>query len=385
MAKQVPNSQVFGRNSRKNTGAAAGGNAGKGGNAGNGGNAGKNGKGGNAGGDKNTPVVGPYSRDYFTERQIRANAEREANLGLVPVERIREDYAREAAGADVLGQSFNDMLAKQAAQNAATLQSFNTATQGGVGSGIVQAAGAGAVQQQAAVPMIASGEVSRLKGDVRARETETVKKRREDFRTALLDSERKQREAEREKQAVRIETAASEAALGYKYKEAERDQANKDRSAAQAQQRIDFQIQKYDTGSVEDAVKGASDVLKMLSKQTGKGGWKGEIRFTDPLDPTKTAKIPVDNPVDYNPRNKTPKQNEEFWRKYLKSRGVTVTGPIDRGGLARGTAGAQGVASDFLNSYVQQGYSRQEAYNILSKTPWFGANAAAAARALQEA
>ena len=353
----------------------------------------KDGK-GKGGGKGNKPVVlGPYDQPYLTQRQIREEQRRRAAEAVEPLSAIESRYAREREGATRISESFQEMLARQAAQNLAAQQAIQAAS-GGAGSALTTGAVTATTQEQAAVPKFAAGEGVRLQRDVTERESEARRQRQADFRKYLAGAGEDIRSEEKEKQAARIERAAAAQAynidLAKLNAQAAKDaqkQSNWERSFALQQQRED-RLASNDTGNINDLIPTIDDIATESSVQKGGGGWMGTIQYEDPRT-GETAELKIEQPVDFDPKGKSLKARQNFWRSYVASAiGVSpqeIAGTVGTGALARGEGRrpAATVAKEMLDYLQNLGYSKSEAYQALMKTRWGGVNAKAVAAAMR--
>lgn len=334
---------------------------------------------------KNQRVVpGPFDRPYMTNQQLRAEAKRRAQTSVRPLTQIEKEIEKERAGATAITESFADMLARQSAQNLAAQQAIQGASSG-AGSALTTGAITGATQEAAGVPLFAAGEGVRLQREVEARGQEEKRARNEAFRKNLAVFEQQVRDEEFEKQASRIEAAAAEKAYGIDLAEMQRKQANEDRNYALALRREE-RLSQADTGNINDLIPTIGDIAKEASVQKGGGGWQGNISYIDP-ETGERETLDVSN-VQFDPKGKSLKQRQDFWKKYVAraiGADAAMIDSVGTGSLTRGEGKKNpvDVARDLLDYVTALGYTRQEAYAAILKTVWGGANAKAVSAALR--
>lgn len=336
---------------------------------------------------KRPTVVGPYDRPYRTEKQVEREAQRLAQGAVEPVSSIESRYGREREGATRITETFQDMLARQAAQNLAAQQAIQAAS-GGAGSALTTGAITSTQQTQAGVPLFASGEGVRLQRDVAERESEARRQRQADYREYLAKFRQSVREEEKEKQAARIERAA--AAQAYNIDLAKLDaaaakdaqqQSNWERNYQLALQR-EQRLANADTGNINDLISTIDDIAKEASVKKGGGNWQGDISFIDP-ETGERETLPVSNVrLPYDPKTASKATKENFWKNYVaKAIGANAAdiGSVGTGALTRadGKAPAGEVAKQLIDAVMAQGYSRQDAVAAILRTVWGGANARA--------
>lgn len=343
------------------------------------------GNGGKGKGGKGPTVVGPYDRPYLTEKQIAREARIRARESVETPESITKRYDTEQAGATAIGESFEEMLARQAAKNLAAQQAIQGAASG-AGSALTTGAVTGTTQAQAGVPLFAAGETVRLQRDVASRRSEAEKQRAEDYRKNLAVFREGVRSEEKEKQAARIEREA--AAKAYDIDLAELDA----KAAKDAQQQLNFErnyqlalqreqrLANADTGNISDLVSTIDAIAKEASVRKGAGGWQGTVSYIDP-ETGERESMDVTG-VQFDPKGKTPQQRQAFWRNYVAKAIGAQAADIDSvgtGALARGEgkAPAGEVAKQLIDAVMAQGYTRQEAVSAILRTVWGGANARA--------
>jgi len=330
-------------------------------------------------------VVGPYDRPYLTDRQIAREARIRAGESVETPESIAKRYEVEETGARAIGESFEQMLARQAARNLAAQQAIQGAA-GGAGSALTTGAVTGTTQAQAGVPLFAAGETVRLQRDVAGRRSEAEKQRAEDYRKNVAAFRESLRGEEKEKQAARIERAAAAQAYNIdlaqlnaaERKEAQR-QSNWERNyqlAAQREQRL----ANADTGNINDLISTIDDIAKEASVRKGAGGWQGTISYIDP-ETSERESMDISG-VQFDPKGKTVQQRQSFWRNYVAraigANAADITS-VGTGALARGEgrAPAGEVAKQLIDAVMAQGYSRRDAVAAILRTVWGGANAKA--------
>jgi hypothetical protein len=335
---------------------------------------------------KNQPaVVGPYDRPYRTEKQVEREAQRLAQGAVEPVSAIESRYGREREGATRITETFQDMLARQAAQNLAAQQAIQAAS-GGAGSALTTGAITSTQQTQAGVPLFASGEGVRLQRDVAERESEARRQRQMDYREYLAKFRQSVRDEEKEKQAARIEREAAikaydidRAELDAKAAKDAQQQSNWERNYQLSLQR-EQRLANADTGNINDLISTIDDIAKETSVRKGAGGWQGAISYIDP-ETGERESMDISG-VQFDPKGKTVQQRQSFWRNYVaKAIGANPAdiGSVGTGALARGEgkAPAGEVAKQLIDAVMAQGYSRQEAVAAVLRTVWGGANARA--------
>lgn len=350
------------------------------------GKGGKNkGKGGKGKGGKGPTVVGPYDRPYLTERQVAREARIRARESVETPESIAKRYDTEQTGAQAIGETFEEMLARQAARNLSAQQAIQGAASG-AGSALTTGAVTGTTQAQAGVPLFAAGETVRLQRDVAGRRSEAEQQRAEDYRKNLAVFREGVRGEEKEKQAARIEREA--AAKAYDIDLAELDakaakdaqqQSNWERNYQLSLQR-EQRLANADTGDIKSLISTIDDIAKEASVRKGGGGWQGDVSFIDP-ETGERETLPVSN-IQFDPKGKTPQQRQAFWRNYVaKAIGANPAdiASVGTGALARGEgkAPAGDVARQLIDAVMAQGYTRQEAVGAILRTVWGGANARA--------
>ncbi len=344
------------------------------------------GKGKGKGNGKNTVVVvGPYDRDYLNDREVARETRRRTQESAVSPEEIKRQYDREQTGATALGETFEQMLARQAARNTAAQNAIQTAS-GGAGSALVTGAVTGAQQEQSAVPLFAAGETARSLRDVSSRRSKAEKDRADTYRKNLAIFGEQVRNEEREKQAARIEREAAIKAYDIDRRELEQKASNEafDRSYKNAQYNLAVQreqrLANADTGNIDDLVGTLDDIAKEASVRKGGGGWQGDISYIDP-ETGERETLPVTN-VNFDPKGKSLQQRQAYWRNYVaKAIGANPAdiGSVGTGALSRGEgkAPAGDVARQLIDAVMAQGYSRQDAVRAVLRTVWGGANARA--------
>jgi hypothetical protein len=124
--------------------------------------------------------------------------------------------------------------------------------------------------------------------------------------------------SEREKQAAQIEGAATAKAYDLKAKDYERDVYESDRDYNLQLAKFESDLQKNNTGDVNDLIPTFSSIFKESSKKKGTGAYEGEVTFTnDENDKQETVKV---SGVVFDPSNKTPAQRDQFWKNYIQKK-----------------------------------------------------------------
>lgn len=337
--------------------------------------------------EQKEPVPSPYDTPYLNRRQFRREQIQRATDAVEPISAIESRANRERAGATAVTQSFQDMLARQSAQNTAAMNAIQQAS-GGAGSALVTGAVTGEQQRAAAIPLYSAGIGNELQRDIAQREADARKERSQSFRDYLYKSGADIRDEEREKAATRIETAAAEKAYGLDLAKYNRDIMESDRNYDLASARVQAMFdrsaasdEKSIISLIDNAAKAA---LKGSGGKKGTGKWSGSISFMD--SNRETVTIPVKNPVNL-PKNNSTAARDKFWADYVKRMtGKVPVGKVNRSGVAEVTktgggstdAAAQAVADGLLS----KGYTPEEAYALILRSSFGIANAAAVRRAL---
>lgn len=330
-------------------------------------------------------VVGPYDRDYRTDREVAQAARQRALESVENRDAINRRFDTEQTGAQKIGESFEQMLARQAARNTQAQTAIQGAS-GGAGSALTTGAVTSSAQAQEAVPLFAAGETARMMRDVTGRRADALKERDQKYRSNLAIFGEQVRDEEREKQAARIEREAAIKAYDIDRRELAQKADNEafDRSYKNAQYNLAVQreqrLANADTGNVDDLVSTLNDIAKEASVRKGSGGWQGDISYIDP-ETGERESIPVSG-INFDPKGKSLQQRQAFWKNYVaKAIGANPadidsvgTGALSRG---EGKAPAGDVARQLIDAVMAQGYSRQDAVRAVLKTVWGGANARA--------
>lgn len=335
--------------------------------------------------NKNKKIIpGPYDTPYLNKRQREQKAQRTASDAVESVQVIEDRRRREAAAAAGISKSFGDILREQANAQASRLAAIQGAAGQNVGAGALAGSIAGEVQAAEAAPRLSAGRGVELAADVEGRATTARKERAQDFRKYLTQAREDVETSEREKQAARIETAATAKAYDLKQKDYERDVYESDRNYNLSLAKYESQLAKADTGQIDDLIPTFSTMAKELSSKKGTGGYEGEITYTDSRD-GKQKKIDVSG-VAFDPANKSQAQRDAFWKKYVeKKTGAKISGvpvrTVERGTTKRAPSE---IAEMMFDSAGTLGtFSQQEIYNAIMRTPFGMMNAAAVREAYQ--
>lgn len=340
-------------------------------------------------GNRGPVVVGPYDRPFYTPREERQEIIRRTREATVSPEEIRRQYEREQAGASLIGQTFQDMLAQQASRSLAAQQAIQGAS-GGAGAALTTSAVTSAQQAGEAVPLFAAGETARSLRDVASRRSEAEKQRAEDYRKNLAIFGQAVRDEEREKQAARIEREAAIKAYEIDRKNLEQKAADKAFSQNLALANYNLAVQREqrladaDTGSIDDLIKTIDDVARESSVVKGGGNATATVSWYDGREQKTISKNVTNVKLPYDPKTASNETKQKFWKNYVvKQFGVDPL-DVDRVGVSnykREDARAKpvDVARDLIDYIMMlpSGYSRADAVSAILRTPWGGANAKA--------
>lgn len=342
---------------------------------------------------KKKPAKGPYSRPYLSDKELQQEQRRRAQEATVPITAIEERERLGTAGAQAIGESFQDMLLRQARQNQAAMQAIQQAS-GGAGSAITTSGVTSAQQAGEAVPLIAAGQAAGLRADVLEKGREERRQREADYRKNLAYFGEDLRKAEAEKQAARIEAAAAEKAYGFKLKELEYKNAAADQRQSNWERDYALKVQREnrlaanDTGNINDLIPTIGNIAKEMSTRKGAGNWSGTLSYYDPIK-DKTVSVDIENvSTPFDPKTVSEAKKQTFWKNYLvKNKGVlpeNISGNVGRSNFTRGDVAANpvDVAKSLFEYLGGLGYSRQDAYSAILRTPWGGVNARAISAAL---
>jgi len=330
-----------------------------------------------------TPVVGPYDRAYLTQRQKDKKAVTDATAMTLSAADINRQYEAETKGAEALNTGYASAIAAQQAANAQAMGTIQGAAGQGVGSALLTGAAASDALGGEGAALASGAYSANVLKDIFGRKNEAQTNRTIDYKANLGKQRALQDTKEEEKNAARMENAASQAAYNYKYKEADRAQRNSDRTYNLALDRFNLAVQKAakdSSGSIKNIGSFIDNFVKTAAKGGGSkasGPYFGEATYTDSAGKVHT--VPVKD-VPFNPANKTKAQRDAFWSKYLTGQGYDVftIGPrnVNRGNTSEDTA------QYLFEGLTGPGYNLtpQEAYTAILKSVWGSQNAAVAGR-----
>jgi putative cofactor-binding repeat protein len=189
---------------------------------------------------------------------------------------------------------------------------------------------------------------------------------------------------EEEKQAARLETAATNKAYDIKQQQYDRSVYESDRNYELDVAKYQSDLAKVATGQIDDLIPTFTTIAKDSASRKGTGGYEGEVTYTDPRD-GKQKKITVKG-VNFNPANKSAAQRDAFWKKYVEDKtGTTISGNVirnvERGSTKRPPREIAKIMFDSAGALGQ--YSSAEIFQAIMRTPFGMMNAAAVREAYQ--
>ena len=330
------------------------------------------------------PVVGPYDRDYLTQRQKDKNAVTDASAMTLSEADINRQYDAETKGAQALNTGYAEAMAAQQAANAKAMGTIQSAAGQGVGSALLTGAAASDALAGAGVANASSAYSGDVLRDIFGRKNEALTNRTIDYKANLGKQRALQDTKEEEKNAARMENAASQAAYDYKYKEADRAQRNSDRNYLLALDNFNLAVQKAEKDS-SGSIKNIGSFIDNFVKTAAKGGgskasgpYSGKVSYIDADNKMQTVEV---KNVPFNPGTKTKAQRDAFWLKYLQNTLKIDTDTVGARDVTRGNT-AEDTAQYLFEGLTGPGYNLtpQEAFTAILKSVWGSQNAAVAGR-----
>ena len=331
-----------------------------------------------------TPVVAPYDRPYQTQQEKDRWAITQAtNATLTPTE-IEARYSAETKGAQALNTGYAEAMAAQQAANAKAMGVIQGAAGQGVGSALLTGAAVSDTLAGEGAALASRAYAGGVLKDIFGRKNEALTNRTIDYKANLGKQRALQDTKEEEKQAARIENAASEAAWGYKYSEADRAQRNSDRTYNLALDNFNLAVAKAEKDS-SGSIKNIGSFIDNFVKTAAKGGgskasgpYSGKVSYKDADGKMQTVEV---KNVNFNPGTKTKAQRDAFWLKYLQDTLKIDTETVGARDVTRGNT-AEDTAQYLFEGLTGPGYNLtpQEAFTSILKSVWGSQNAAVAGR-----
>ena len=331
-----------------------------------------------------TPVVAPYDRPYQTQQEKDRWAITQAtNATLTPTE-IEARYSAETKGAQALNTGYAEAMAAQQAANAKAMGVIQGAAGQGVGSALLTGAAASDTLAGEGAALASRAYSGGVLKDIFGRKNQALTDRAVDYKRNLSKYRDLADTKEEEKQAARLETAATNKAYDIKQQEYDRGIYESDRNYDLAVAKYEQDLKDTATGEIDDLIPTFNTIAKDSSKKKGTGPYEGEIIYTDSRD-GKQKKIPVSG-VNFDPSKKSVAQRDAFWKKYVEDKtGTKITGNVIRD-VERGTTARppKEVAKIMFDSAGALGlYSSAEIFQAIMRTPFGMMNAAAVREAYQ--